>query len=164
MLALALLGSLTSAAHAQGWYAGRWDSTIYNRSERPKTVGVRVEIVDAETGLSLPNVSVMLKGWYVEEQIGPFHWPVVEPKEPQQREFEMVARTGPDGVVVFALGWRKRYPWDLGRPEPKVNERGVVTYRDVHSSWTRPVDDVEKVRQIEIRHPQYAYTEIPFTF
>jgi hypothetical protein len=127
-------------------------------------VGVRIEIVDAETGLPLSNVSVRLKGWYVEEQIGPFHWPVIEPKEPQQREFEMSVRTGRDGVVVFALGWRKRYPWDLGRPEPKVNKRGVITYRDVHSTWIRPVDDVEKARRIEIRHPRYAYAEIPFTF
>ncbi|MEW6197764.1 MAG: PDZ domain-containing protein [Planctomycetota bacterium] len=146
-----------------GWYVGVWDSTIYNRSERPRTVAVRIEVSDAETGLPVPRASVSLRGHYLEERIGPASGRF-EPYEPQTREFELTTETARDGVVVFALGWQKTYPWDMGRPEPKVNERGVVEYSDVHSTWIRPVDDVEKVQELRVRHPDYKALDEAFDF
>jgi uncharacterized membrane protein YgcG len=51
-----------SSVERKGWYAGVWDSTIYNLSEKPHTVGVRIEVLDAETGLPIPNARVTLEG------------------------------------------------------------------------------------------------------
>jgi len=163
---LGVFAGTGAAQHTTGtsWFAGTWDSTIYNRAERPHAVGVRIEVVEAETDISIHDVSVVLKGHYYQEVIGPSTYPQIEPREPQRREFELSAQTGRDGVVVFALQWQKRYPWHKGRPKPEVNKRGVVKFRDVHSKWTRPVDDVEKVRVIEIRHPGFQYAEIPLDF
>jgi len=66
--------------------------------------------------------------------------------------------------VVFALSWEKEYPWRFGRPEPKVDKRGNITFYDVHTSWKRAVDDIEKIREIEIRYPDYKYVRVPFDF
>jgi hypothetical protein len=141
-------------ATAQLWYAGTWDSTVYNRSEHPKTVAVRVEVMDVDTGLPVKGATVELKGQYDEETIGPGHFDGTPRRGPQRREFKRTAQTGGDGVAVLALGWKKEYPWDTGRPQ---------NY-DVHTSWTRAVDDVEKVQTIEIRHGRYREAVIPFDF
>lgn len=155
---------LSSQAFCGEWYNGLWDSSIYNRSEKPRTVGVRVEIRDVETGIAVSGAKVQLKSNWLEERIGTAGDEIGIPYEPQEREFEMMAVSGRDGVVVFALTWGKEYPWKFGRPEPKVDKRGNVTFYDVHSSWKRAVDDIEKIQEIEIRHPNYKFVRIPFNF
>lgn len=146
-------------AGEQAWFAGTWDSTIYNRSERPRTVAVRIELADAETALPISGAEVQLWGLYLEEELNRKP-PTYAPRE---REFRLSARSGQDGVVVFALSWSKPYPWDLGEP-PYKEERSGVRTRDVYSSWLRPVDDIEKVRGIKVLHAEYQAIEDPFDF
>jgi hypothetical protein len=136
------------------WYAGIWDSTIYNRAEHPRTVGIRIRVVNSETQIPVQGAQVLLKGEYIEEWIG-------KSAEPQEKEFEMSAITGSDGVVVFALTWQKEYPWSayFGRNLPPMyDEKGD------RNSWIKAVDDIEKIQGIEIRCPKYGYKEIPFNF
>ncbi len=146
------------------WFAGIWDSTIYNRSEKPRTVALRIEIIGAETGVAVSGAKVQLKGNWLEERIGTAGDEVAIPSQPQEREFEMTAISGRDGVVVFALSWEKQYPWRFGSPEPKVDKRGNVTFYDAHTSWKRAVDDIEKIREISIRHPDFKFLRFPFSF
>jgi len=162
LLSVFLLGSY--AAAFDSWYSGTWDSSIYNRSEKPRTVGLRIEVIDKETGIAVRGARVTLKGGWLEERIGTAGDEVGIPYEPQEREFEMTGVSEHDGVVVFALSWEKEYPWRFGRPEPKVDKRGNVTFYDVHTSWKRAVDDIEKVRAIEIRHSDYRFTQLPLDF
>ena len=142
---------------AKDYYAGTWDSTIYNRAERPRTVGVRLEIVDSDTHIPVQEARVFLRGWYLEEWVGRSGDQVGTPLEPQEKEFEIGAESNRRGVAVFALGWQKEYPWlsYFGNHPPS---------HGVGKSWIRAVDDVEKVQRIEIRHPGYRYLEIPFSF
>jgi len=129
------------------WYAGKWDSNIYNRSEKPRTVGVRIEVIDAETYMPIQGAQVTLYGEYMEEWVGSVMGVQDEvPTQPQRKEFELRATTDSRGIVVFTLSWQKEYPWDV--PSPSF----------------QPSDDVEKVQRIEIRHRNYNYQEIPFSF
>lgn len=164
LLCICVCLTFHTANASDGWYAGSWDSTIYNRSEKPKTVALRIEVMDSETGIAVSGAKVQLKGGWLEERIGTAGDEVGIPYEPQDREFEMTASSARDGVAVFALSWEKEYPWRFGRPEPKVDKRGNVTFYDVHTSWKRAVDDIEKIREIEIRHPDYKYVRVPFDF
>lgn len=160
-----LLCTPSALAQAGQWFSGVWDSSIYNRAEKPKTVGLRIEVIDRETGLPVNGARVQLKGYWVEQQIGPASDVLGATIPPsQEREFEMTAVSAGDGVVVFALSWQKEYPWLFGRPEPKVDKRGNIVTYDVHASWTRAVDDIEKVRWIEIGHPSYIAARIPLDF
>lgn len=159
-----LLLAGTEGTCADGWYAGKWDSTIYNRSEKPRTVGVRIQVLDFETDLPIPGVEVALRGEWVQERIGTSADEVGSPYAPQEREFRLTAETPQDGVVVFALGWVKEYPWFFGRPKPKVDNRGNVTFWDVHTSWTRAVDDIEKVQFLETHHTRYLHERMQFSF
>jgi hypothetical protein len=127
---------------------------VYNRSEHPKTVAVRVEVRDVDTGLPVKGATVEIKGQYDEETIGPGHFDATPRRGLQRREFRVTAQTAEDGVAVLALGWRKEYPWDTGRPE---------NY-DVHTSWTKALDDIEKAQTIEIHHGRYRETVLPFDF
>jgi len=165
---VALILALTVAAGAaeehSRWYAGRWDSTIYNLSERPRTVGVRIEVEDEETGLAVPGAAVTLKGVYVEEYLTiPRDRTAVTVGGSKEREFELSAVTGRDGVVVFALRWQKKYPWSFGERPKKMGRGGSWTY-DEYKPWIRAVDDVEKVQVIEVRHPLYQRADIRFDF
>ena len=149
-------------AQAANWFSGVWNSNIYNLSEKPRTVGVRIELIDGETGLPVSGARAQLKGFWLEERVGTAGDEVGIPYQPQEHEFEMTAVSARDGVVVFALSWQKEYPWHFGRPEPRVDKRGNVVYYDAHTSWKRAVDDVEKVQWLEIGHPGFIIARIPF--
>jgi len=97
----------------------------------------------------------------MEERVGRSGVDVGIPYEPQQKEFRLRAATNEDGVAVFALGWQKEYPWRVF-----FGDKAPEAYRKdgVRNSWIRAVDDIEKVQQIEIRHPRYNYKKIPFNF
>jgi len=122
------------------WYAGTWDSTIYNRAERPRTVAIRIEFLDSGTRIPVSGVKLYFRGTYLENKRYGSGDRVGIPYEPQQREFELPATTSKDGVVVFALNWQKQYPWRHG------------------------ADDIEKVQRIETRHPRYLHKELPVDF
>jgi hypothetical protein len=100
------------------------------------------------------GATVEIKGQYDEETIGPGHFDATPRRGPQRREFRLAAETGADGVAVLALGWKKEYPWDTGRPE---------NY-DVHTSWTKAMDDIEKAQTIEIHQARYRETVLQFDF
>lgn len=154
-----LLICASGLADEPPWLAGEWDSAIYNRSERPRTVAIRIELADAETALPISGAKVRLRGFYLEEELNrkpPTY-------APQEREFQIAAVSDRGGIVVFALSWSKRYPWDLGEP-PYIEKRQGVRTRDVYSSWIRPVDDVEKVQELKVLHPRYQAVEEPFDF
>lgn len=155
--------SQPQTARAQ-WYAGTWDSTIYNRAEKPRTVAMRFEIRDSDSDIPVPNVQITLQGYYMEERVGRSGDDVGIPYEPQEKEFKLRATTNKDGVAVFALGWQKEYPWRtfFGDHAPRENRAGGGY--SIKDSWIRAVDDIEKVQQIEIRHPRYNYKKIPYNF
>ena len=150
----------------QGWFNGTWDSTIYNLTDHPRTVGVRIEIVDAETRLPVTNADVRLTGTYFAELIGRSGSDANVPSEPQKRKFQVSATTGKGGVTVFALGWQKEYPWRsyFGKHPPRDYKKGTSGSYTTKRSWTRAVDDVEKAQKIEIRHPRYQYAETKLAF
>ncbi len=79
---------------AQQWYAGTWDSSAYNRLEHPKTVAVRIEVRDVDTGLPVKGATVEVKGEYQEETIGPGHFDGTPRRAPQRREYRLAAQTG----------------------------------------------------------------------
>ena len=150
-------------ARAQ-WYAGTWDSNIYNRAEKPRTVAMRFEIRDSDTDIPVRDAQVTLEGQYLEEWVGR---PVdrVGPLEPQEKEFRITAKTNEEGLTVFALSWQKEYPWRtyFGDHEPREYTGDSGSYR-IRDSWIRAVDDIEKVQRIEIRHTKYRYKEMQFNF
>ncbi|MCX6910632.1 MAG: hypothetical protein NTY01_21685 [Verrucomicrobia bacterium] len=107
-------------------------------------------MIDAETLSPIRGAEIMLGGNYLEERLG-IQDDLSTPRA-QQREFQVSARTASDGVAVFALSWQKEYPWSWNRPRDPDGHGGWTSAR----SWTRPVDDVEKIEGAVIRHPDYV--------
>jgi hypothetical protein len=168
LMAVCLTVSLAAdAAVMDRWHAGTWDSTAYSRAEHPKTVAIRMELLDKDTHIPISGVQVSLRGEYWQMWVSqdivtakdvPWWNILVDPdkREPQPREFRLDAVSGPDGVVVFALPWQKEFPWDT-----KIGDKW--TYK-VGDQWIVYVDDIEKVQRLEIRHPQYKYFDSPLDF
>ena len=115
------------------WYAGQWDSNIYNLIDHPKTVALRVEVLDSETRLPLEDAQVLFKGTYMTKERTSRH-PDGEQRA-QEQEFELATRTGKDGIAIAALGWRKEYPWRRG------------------------TDEIEKVQSIEALRKGYRFVK-----
>jgi len=169
-VAAGLLGAITvpcaSAGDRPDWCAGTWDASIYNLMDHPRTIAVRIEVVDAETRLPVGGVDVRVTGTWTEERVGRSGDEVGIPREPQKREFRLMATTRKDGVAVFALGWQKEYPWRsyFGGHAPRDYKKGKSGSYTIKQAWTRAVDDVEKAQKIEIRHPRYRYAEMELGF
>ena len=120
------------------WYVGKWDSTINNLIDHPKTVALRIEVVDKETREPIPNVSISFEGEY---WIAPrTSFDTEGEREAQEIEYKVTCQTDSDGIAVGAFGWHKEYPWS-------------------HEN-----DDVEKAQRIEFRHPRYKYVELRTPF
>ncbi len=101
MLVFMLLwtAGLATSMECAEFYAGRWDSSQYNFTDKPATILLRVKVEDYDTRLPLSGVRISLGGEYHEyRQYG----------QPQKREFELIAVTGRDGVAVFGLLWHER--------------------------------------------------------
>jgi hypothetical protein len=114
-------------------FAGKWDSTINNLMEHPKTVALRIEVIDKETREPIPNAKISFEGEYWIAPRTSMH-PEGE-REAQEMEYKVTCQTDSDGIAVGAFGWQKEYPWSLG------------------------VDEVEKAQRIEVRHSRYKYVE-----
>ena len=121
------------------WHAGKWDSTVYNLIEKPRTIALRVEVTDNERHDPVAGVEVRLKGKFVEE-LKPRPDDVAASDVPKEQEFRLIATTGKDGVAIFALSWQKEYPWRAG------------------------LDEIEKVQTIEFRHPRYQFAQQECSF
>ncbi len=119
-------------------YVGQWDSSIYNLIDHPKTVCLRIEVLDSETRLPIENATVSLKGVYMIEGRTSRH-PEGEQRA-QEKEYELIAHTNKEGIAIAALTWGKEYPWQNG------------------------IDEIEKVQLIEIVRSGYHFIEndIPF--
>jgi formylglycine-generating enzyme required for sulfatase activity len=141
------------------WYAGTWDSTLYLNAEHPKTIAIRMELLDKETHLPIRDVNVSLKGESGEALVNQsisdansfsvqdvFVGP--EKKELQEGEFRLDAISDSKGIVVFSLNWQKKYPWDS-----KVDDVQIIYS-----------DDIDKVERLKIKHPRYKYIEVPVDF
>ena len=88
-----------SNSYAQTFHAGKWDSTLYNYSDHPRTVFLRVQVEDTQTRIPLSGVLVLLQGEY--DDYAGFG-------RPQRRPYSMRAITGHDGIAVFSLLWQDR--------------------------------------------------------
>ena len=65
LMAVCLTVSLAAdAAVMDRWHAGTWDSTVYSRAEHPKTVVLRMELLDKDTHIPISGVQVSLRGEY----------------------------------------------------------------------------------------------------
>lgn len=125
--------AFNSLAMAENFYTGQWDSNAYNLLDHPKTVALRVEVLDSETRLPLEDVQVLFKGTSMTEERTSRH-PDGEQRA-QEQEFELSTRTEKDGIAIVALGWQKEYPWRYG------------------------TDEIEKVQLIEIVRRGYHFVE-----
>ena len=148
-----------SSSVQESWHAGSWDSKLYNWSTaiHPRTVAVRVEVVDSRTGNPIRNARIELSGQWDQERLGrqEFGIPAI-----QEKTFTLKARTNPNGVAVFGLSWQKEVPWSLNRPKDH-QPNGSWTYAD---SWIRPMDDIEKVQRLTVRHSDYIMIRGDFNF
>ncbi len=153
------LCTITSNACGQTWYAGSWDASVYPLIEHPRTIGLRIEVRDAETGMYVQDATIALKGEYIEERVGPGMNPYQFPDPswgPQPREFKLTSKTDENGVSVFTLSWQKDYPWRTRTDKP--HSIGV------HDTWVRAVDDIEKIQYLELMHNKYRFKRIDFSF
>ena len=98
MFELAVLLISSIAVDGQAYYDGRWDSTLYNFSDHPHTIALRVAVEDSETRLPLEGVEVTLEGEYEEES---------NYGQPEAREYKLKAITEEDGIAVFGLLWHE---------------------------------------------------------
>lgn len=164
LIGIAIL-SWTAPSIALGeWYAGTWDSRHNPLLEHPRTVAIRMELLDKDTHVPVSDVQVSLEGEYYQMRISQgiataedvSWWDLlVDPnkREPRPKEFKLEAVSGSDGVVVFSLQWQKDFPWDT-----KISDKETSTIGD---PWLLYADDVEKVQRLEIRHLRYRYVEAP---
>jgi formylglycine-generating enzyme required for sulfatase activity len=175
-LTLFLLTTISFAQNTSpSWHAGTWDSSYYVLGDHPKTIAIRMELLDKDTHIPVKDVQVLLEGEYYQMWISQdiaiaqnvSWWNLFvdpEKREPQPKEFKMDAVSDSKGVVVFTLQWQKEYPWDSyfdGYPPRDYKPNGSWTQK---SEWSLALDDIEKVQRLEIRHPQYRYIEAPLDF
>lgn len=138
IIAFFSLVSVGSGAQRLTWYAGTWDSTINNLLDHPRTVALRIEVLDKETREPIPDANISFEGEYCVAPRTSRH-PEGE-REAQEMEYKVTCRTDSDGIAVGAFGWEKEYPWSLG------------------------TDEIEKAQRIEVRHSRYSYIEMPTPF
>ena len=54
--------------HAESWYAGTWDASgLPVINGHPTTVALRVEVLNAESGIPLKGAEVQLEGEWVDQ-------------------------------------------------------------------------------------------------
>ena len=124
---------LNSLAMAEESNIGQWDSNIYNLLDHPKTVCLRIEVLDSETRLPIQNARISFKGEFWVSPRTSRH-PEGE-RVAQEIDYEITCQTDSKGLSVAAFNWQKEYPWSFG------------------------TDEVEKAKRIEITHPKYKYVE-----
>lgn len=124
---------LNSLAMAEKDNIGQWDSNIYNLLDHPKTVCLRIEVLDSETRLPVQNARISFEG---EFWVSPRTSRHPEGKRvAQEIDYKITCRTDSKGISVATFNWQKEYPWSFG------------------------TDEVEKAKRIEITHPKYKYVE-----
>jgi len=139
---------------ASQWYAGKWDTRLWYSDYHPLTVVIRLEAIDVHTLLPIKDAQVTLEGEYIEE-----HVERGQVTRKQMKHWESSAFTEERGVAIISLLWQKDYPWSVG--PPRIQTDFGWRYAD---SWITPLDDVEKVRTLLVRHPRYRGFNRSFDF
>ncbi|MBM4388923.1 MAG: hypothetical protein FJ088_14380, partial [Deltaproteobacteria bacterium] len=117
------------------WYAGTWDSWVYVLTDHPKTLALRVEVEDQDSGLTLSDVEIRLEG--VWEEVQKFSNSIT-------RQYRVSAITDRRGIAVFGLSFRKGSEFEGG--------------------YDVPLDGIEKVQRISARKRGYALASGPLNF
>jgi len=138
LMLLTITGNSRGRGARRQWYAGAWDSTINNLMDHPKTVALRIEVVDKDTREPIPSANISFEGEYWISPRTSRH-PEGE-REAQEVEYKVTCQTDADGIAVGAFGWQKEYPWSF------------------------ETDDIEKAQRIEVRHSRYKYVELKTPF
>ena len=151
------------------WYAGTWDSTLYLKAPYPRTVAVRMTLLDKETHQPIRGAGVSLRGEYRQKLTGPgdqsqvdlsiFHdLRKLQPQQikPQQRKFALDAISDSNGLVVFSLNRQIEYSWQAEAEDEEARAEGDRAV--IHPN------DIECVASWRIRHPEYKEIEIPVVF
>jgi hypothetical protein len=125
-----------SAAIAEN--AGQWDSNIYNLMEHPKTIAIRIEVTDSDTGMPIRDAHVLFRGTYTIKGRNSRH-PDGERNE-ERKDYELTIATDNKGIAIASFGWHKEYPWSEGN------------------------DDIEKAQNIQIRCQDYYQIEMGLFF
>ena len=131
------------------WYAGTWDSTLYDNARYPKTVAVRIKLLDKKTHLPISDAGVSLKGEYMHQwakngahdqiDLSIFHDLKSLPR--QKRRFGMDAISDANGFVVFSLNWDKEYSWKDEAQDKKPQtegDRAAIRPDDIECTATTP--------------------------
>lgn len=146
------------------WYAGRWDSTLYLNARYPRTVAIRMRLLDKDTHLPLKGAGVSLKGEYEHKWTGPGAqnqidmsiFPDLKKLKSQQRKFGLDAISDSKGLVVFSLNWQNEYFWPVKAEDKDSPTEGSRAF--IHP------DDIACTVRARIRHPEYKDIEIPVDF
>ena len=65
LMAICLTGALAAdGAVTDRWHAGTWDSRYNPLLDHPKTVAIRMELLDKDTHIPVSGVQVSLRGEY----------------------------------------------------------------------------------------------------
>ena len=148
------------------WYAGTWDSTLYLNTRYPRTVAIKMKLLDQETRLPINGAGVSIKGEYEQTLTGPdirsqvdlsiFHDLRNKKTLRQQRKFGLDAISDSKGFVVFALNWQKEYSWqeEAGDEASVTKDKRVIIHPD----------NIRCVVSARIGHPECKAVEIPVAF
>lgn len=142
------------------WYAGTWDPRLYSDAQYPKTVALKMRLLDKASGVPIKDVSVTVRGEYehrmsrsdIQGQVdlSIFHdlrKINTEELPPQKRTFKLEAISDSDGLVIFSLNWQKEYTWPTAEGTPGM----------------RP-GDIECVVNPRVNHPDCKNADIPVDF
>jgi len=115
-------------------YAGRWDSHMYQSLDHPKTIALRVEVEDDDTGMPLAGVRVSVEGEWEKEK----RWGGVI-----TAEFELGAVTDRKGIAVFGLSWNDSRG---GKKDDIEKVSQVLVRRDGYQQVSRRISFSSLVR------------------
>ncbi len=108
---LTVLGVLLLArATFAEWYAGAWDASgIPYRNGHPTTLALRIEVLDAQSGLPIEGASISVEGHWV-DAMG------------LEKPFVLTADTEESGIAVVSLLWSDKNVWNSFGPAKTVDD------------------------------------------
>jgi len=139
-----LIFGSTLPVFSQRWFDGKWDSEYTSNmlDAHPLSIVVRVEVYDEDSRTPIRGADVRLEGRMSREalkkseyiELGVYSSYTIDDR------FKLNAFTDYNGIVVFALRWKKSE---------------AMVRHDIF-------DDIERVQQISVRKEGFRYNEIAF--